>query len=328
VRHVLNGHAARAGIRQETRQRVFDAVRELGYRPNASARAMSTGRSGSAALIQPYRSVYLPGDLLLSLTQELEARNMHLSVARLGDESIGDADYLPKVVREVTADGLLLNVINVIPAAFVEAIHAHRIPTVWINSKQEFDSVHPDDLGGGRRAVEYLLSLGHERIAFVKTRGADGSIRHYSEADRFEGYASAMEAAGLAPRRVFLGENPASHEQILADRRAEEAAAVLSAPDRPTAIIAYELEEALAFCFAASHLGLSVPRDLSVLMFHVNAFTPAPIPITTLELDIWKVGHHAVDLLAAKIAEPEREFPSRAVPVMLFEGGTCAPPLR
>jgi DNA-binding LacI/PurR family transcriptional regulator len=316
------------GIRLETRQRVVDAVRELGYRPNASARTMSTGRFGSAALIQPYRSVYLPGDLLLSLTQELEARNMHLSVARLGDESIGDPDYLPKVVREVTADGLLLNVINDIPPAFVEAIRAHRIPTVWINSKQEFDCVHPDDLAGGRLATEFLLSLGHERIAFVKTRSATGAVLHYSEADRFKAYEDVMRAAGLTPRRAMLSENPASYEQVLADRRAEDAAVLLSGPERPTAVVAYELDEALAICYAAARLGLSVPRDLSVVMFHFGGITVAPIPLTTVELSIWEVGRQAADLLVSKIAEPEQNFPARAVSVNLFQGGTCAPPSR
>jgi LacI family transcriptional regulator len=232
---------------------------------------------------------------------------MHLSVARLGGESIRDPDYLPKVVREVTADGLLLNVINDIPAAFVEAIRAHRIPTVWINSKQEFDCVHPDDLAGGRLATEHLLALGHERIAYVKTRAVNGAtILHYSEEDRFAAYEATMKSAGLTPRRAWLSENPASLEQITADRRVEDAAALLSGPDRPTAVVAYELEEALAVCYAAAGLGLSVPRDLSVVMFHHGAITAAPLPLTTIELSIWEMGREAVDLLVAKIADPER----------------------
>jgi LacI family transcriptional regulator len=326
VRHVLNGHAERVGIRQETRQRVLDAVRELGYRPNASARAMSTGRFGSVALIQPYKAVYLPSDLLLSLTHHLEARDMHLSIARLGDEAIGDPDYLPKVVREVTADGLLLNVISGIPAAFREAIRAHRVPTVWINSRQEYDCVHPDDLGGGRAATEFLLSLGHERIAFLKTAPLYEGEPHYSEADRFAGYEAAMRAAGLTPRREMLSPTPENREQILADRRAEDAAALLTAPDRPTAFVAYEIEEALAVCWAAARLGLSVPGDLSVLMFHKGATSVLPFPLTTMQLAMGEVGDQAVDLLVSKIADPERDFPPRAVPVRLFQGNTCAPP--
>jgi DNA-binding LacI/PurR family transcriptional regulator len=140
VSHVLAGRGDRVRIKAETQRRVLDAARELGYRPNASARAMRTGRFGSAALIQPLHNVFLPADFLLAAAGELERQQMHLSVAQIPDEVLGGEDraagFLPKVVRELTADGLLINMIVGIPDEFVRAVRAHQIPTVFVNSRQ------------------------------------------------------------------------------------------------------------------------------------------------------------------------------------------------
>jgi DNA-binding LacI/PurR family transcriptional regulator len=333
VSHVLAGRGDRVRIKADTQRRVLDAARELGYRPNASARAMRTGRFGSAAVIQPLRNVYLPSHLILGLAEELERHGMHLSVAQIPDETLDRHDltagFLPKVVRELTADGLLINMIVGIPDEFVAAIEAHSIPTVWINSRHGADCVHPDDEGNARLAAEHLLSLGHRRIAYVQLKNAGAGPPHYSEGDRFAGYAAAMRAAGLAPRRVTLPPVPTTYEAMAADRRAAEAEAFLRglpAAERPTALLCYELDTAMPCLLGAAAAGLSVPGDLSVMMFHNTLDQLTGRGITALIHHVQDLGHEAARMLVEKVREPGRSLPPRALPGHVLPGATTGPP--
>src|SRR5579863_8762878 len=83
VTHVLNGHGTEQRIRPQTQQRVLEVARELGYRPNASARAMRAGRFGSVALIQSQLGEYLPSELLYGLTTAMVARDVRLMLTHV-----------------------------------------------------------------------------------------------------------------------------------------------------------------------------------------------------------------------------------------------------
>jgi DNA-binding LacI/PurR family transcriptional regulator len=88
------------------------------------------------------------------------------------------------------------------------------------------------------------------------------------------------------------------------DRRVEEAIALLQTPERPTALIAYEMDTALPILFAARTLGLRVPGDLSLLMFH-DSFNPViGVSITTMMLNTKSVGTEAVAMLEEKMLRP------------------------
>lgn len=323
VRHVLNGRAEKLRIREDTRRRVMDAAQELGYRPNASARAMSTGRSGSAAFIQPLRHMYLAPELLVGLSQGLEEANMHLSLAHVSDEVIGDEEFLPKIVREVAADGLFLNAAFDPPPSFVRAIESHRIPTIWINQRRAADCVNPDDFAGAALATRHLLGLGHERIAFAIANPTDA---HYSVRDRQAGYEAAMREAGRTPWVYPLSVVPPGASGPVGDRRIERAMDLLDLPGRPTAILAYEIDSALPILMAAAHRGVPVPEALSLAMFHRRIDSFSGVPITAMLAGWEEIGRRAVGALREKIREPDRPLAPLAIAPILYRGGTCAPP--
>lgn len=327
VSHVLNGRADELRIRAETQQRVREAASELGYRPNASARAMRSGRFNSAALIQSTHRVYVPASLLLGLTQELNRRGMRLMVAESPEAEIGEAVYLPNVMRELSVDGLLVNVLQDVPPELLAKIHELRVPAVWINTDGPADCVHPDDFNAAVSATKYLLKLGHTRIAWARSEAPEPEVRsHYSVAARREGYKSAMERARLRSQFLKIGQAPNWFEGRLHDERIADAVRILGSPERPTAIMAYEADTALPFLLAALQMGLQVPRDLSLLMFHHDFDTSIGISITAMIHDMGRIGAQAAALLEEKINEPEAPLPPRAVPSKLFEGSTCAAP--
>jgi len=327
ITHVLNGRAEEQRIRPETKRRVLEVARDLGYRSNASARAIRSGRFGNIALVQSLLGQYLPSELLYGLTKAIADKDMHLVLTEVPDVVIEDESYLPHTMRELSVDGVLVNRLIGSSQPFVDRIHKLRIPAIFLNVQQEFDCIHPDDLMGGRMATEYLLRLGHERITYV------GAIQleteHYSERDRRSGYEQVMISAGktpwVYPLPVRWPHDWRTPGQERMDTRVAAAKALLAREDRPTAVLAYELGEATAIVHAAYQLGVRIPEDLSIILFHNTIDYRYCIPFHTVSNVMEKLGKDAVAMLLEKINAPEVSIPTRAVPVVLLEGATCLP---
>lgn len=324
VTHVLNGSATEMRIRPDTQRRVVEAARALGYRANTSARAIRTGRFGNIALIQSLLGVYLPNALLHGLTRAMADKDLNLVLTEVSDAVIEEETFLPHTMRSLSVDGVLMNRHTGSPPPYLERIQQLRIPAVFLNVKQGFDCVHPDDILGGRMATEYLLRLGHERIAYVETD--DPENRHYSKEDRRAGYEQALREAGKTPWVYALPKawdrEPASDP----DSRVAAACLLLAREDRPTAVVAYELAEAMAVARAAYVLRLRIPDDLSLLQFHHWIDDRFYIPIQTVSNAMYQVGKSAVEMLLEKIENPEIPLPARVVPVTMLDGATCMPP--
>lgn len=326
VTHVLNGRGTEQRIRPETQQRVLEVARELGYRPNASARAIRAGRFGNVALIQSQLGEYLPPELLYGLTTAIAAHNAHLVLTHVPNVDASGEEYVTNTMRELSADGVFVNRHGFAPAPYLDRIQELRIPAVFLNSKQEFDAVYPDDLRGGALATEFLLSLGHERIAYVETEPRRRP--HYSENDRRAGYERAMTMAGWVPRLHLLPIDWRTDGDPDSDARVEVAIGLMKGPDRPTAVVAYEQTETMAVVRAALMLGLRIPADLSLIQFHHRVDDHCFLPLHTVSNMMREVGEAAVTLLMEKIESPDKPLASKAIPEILLEGATCAPPYR
>lgn len=324
VTHVLNGRTIEQRIRPETQKRVLEAAQELGYRANASARAIRSGRFGSVALIQSQLGQYLPAELLCGLTTAVSAKDLHLVLTEVRNVDASSESYLEHTMHELAVDGVFVNRHGDMLPPFLERIRKHHIPAIFLNAKQDFDCIYPDDEMGGRLAVEFLLSLGHERIAYVETYGR--CLPHYSERDRRAGYESAMAAAGKTPWIHQLPVNWRADEDSSEDQRVESALSLLTSPDRPTSVIAYELIESMAIVRATHILGLHIPDDLSLIHFHHCIDERLFIPIHTISNSMRDVGEGAVGMLLGKIEDPKHELPARVIPEALLLGVTCKPP--
>jgi LacI family transcriptional regulator len=283
-------------VADNTRRRVLAAAQDLGYRPNRSARAMRSGRFNAIALLQsthPYLS-YLPEQLLGGIQTALAERQQQLVVAAVPDEKLVDADYLPSVLREWSVDGFLVNYNYGFSPRMVEVIEENHLPSIWLNTKRPYDCVYPDDLGAGRKATEKLLDLGHRRIAFFCHRRFED---HFSVGDRYAGYEQAMRAAGLPSRTLFYPDA----DWHGGERGLAFISSVLSASDRPTAIVSYESFEAMRVVLAAFKLGLEFPRDLSLITFAASEFANSAFPVATQKIPEMEMGRSAVQMLLTRI---------------------------
>jgi len=315
---ILNGKGQRYSA--ETRRRVVEAAERLGYRPATNARSMASGKVASLGLLtgtQFDRSVV--GPMIPGIQRACREHDLHLVLAEVPDAQLVDAGFVPKILREYAVAGFLIGYTHEIPAPMAGLIERYRIPSVWMNTVRDADAVYLDDEAAGAELTRRLIALGHRRIAFFTV----SMTAHYSHPARYAGYARAMADAGLAPLDLRV-----------TDRwmEVDDLAAVpewLSGPAgrRPTAVVTWEDRDALTLLAWSAQLGLRVPADLSLATFHLAPVTLAACRVMTCCLPFEAVGHAAVEMLLAKLADDSRR-PARPVvlPGTIDVGNSAGPP--
>lgn len=306
-----------------TRERVRAAALELRYRPNFSARSVRTGRFGSIAILQSSseRRNYLPASFLNKIETETSARGLVLMLGRVSDEQLNSADTLPHVLKNWATDGLLINYVAQFPERMMELITYHQIPAIWLNSKHECNCIYPDDENAAFVATNYLIKLGHDRIAHVNYNFGQREVSHYSSQDRLLGYTRAMTAAGLGGRNI----QPELGPLAMTDRF-EYTRRWLAAPHRPTAVLAYNAQVAQPILYAAATMEISVPDDLSIITFNDQSCDSLGMPVATMVLPEEEMARLGVESLLAKINQPSLKSSPLAIPLMEDLRNTTARP--
>jgi LacI family transcriptional regulator len=331
IRVTQHDIAAKLGIGQKTVSRVFtnpelvsDALRsrvvgiarELGYRPNTGARAMRTGRFETVVLVQSTERTAspMPEMLVIGMDEVLSGADVSLVFARLPDDQLVSDEFVPKVVRELLADGLLINYDTNIPRRLVELIHDNQLPAVWLNTRHVTATVRPDDLAAGDAATQALIDRGHRRILYADGFIDNGPWVHYSRKDRLAGYRAAMTRAGLP------------HHEALPDHSINRMAWAGAMLERhlPTAVIGYGGDyEISPFLCAALRLGWSIPDQLSLV-----SFGPAPyfcgFDIATWLVPQLDMGRHAARQLLATMRDRSLVPQEVVLPYTMHPGATLA----
>jgi LacI family transcriptional regulator len=322
VAYILNTDRAKL-FRPETRERVEAAAAALGYRPNSAAQAMRRGRFDAVGLIQATRADrgLLSVFTLAAIEDELLQRDHRLVLSMVPDERLTSEERMPKILREWSVDGLMVAYNAAAPTAFRERLDQARIPAVWINTKADANTVFPDDLGAAAQATRHLISLGHRRITHFRCFPGS-SQSHYSVVDRQRGYEKAMTEAGLKPAYMI------PEQLLLPSERIDFVTRTLTAPDRPTAIIAYGAQDHVLPCLVASmRLNLQLGKELSLCGFSDGAMTESGISISTMEIPTYVIGQEAVRMLMERIAATDKApLPAKALPFEFHIGETIGRP--
>ncbi|MET0590043.1 MAG: LacI family DNA-binding transcriptional regulator [Naasia sp.] len=270
VSRVLNGHAY---IRDETRQRVLDAMTELDYRVNNAARALGTQKTKTIGIIASDASLYGPSAGLAAL--EASARDADRWVVTAFADGGDESSVLEAVdhVRGQGVDGIIL----VAPHERTRDVVERRV------GGEPVAVLHGGAGSGAQRrgaeaVVEHLLALGHTRIARV-----GGPADWLEELARAEGFDRALSSAGLGPTASWAGDWSAGSAFGLAD----EVGDLISSSAGPTAVVVANDQMALGLIAGLRRRGVRVPADVSVVGFDDNPdaafYTPA---LTTVRLDI------------------------------------------
>jgi DNA-binding LacI/PurR family transcriptional regulator len=203
-------------------------------------------------------------------------------------------------------------------------LQERNLPLVFIDrypAEMDCDYVGVDNRQGVRAAVDYLLGLGHRRIAYLTT---DEQVTTVVE--RREGYREAFLASGIFPSPELIFAVPVERQNSM-----EAAAAYfLSLPDPPTALVADNDLHAFAIIREVQARGRRVPEDISVIGFDdIECYSPHPAMLTTIHQPFFQIGQRAAELLlrrlASSAASPARSFQQVMLPTSLVIRSTCRP---
>jgi DNA-binding LacI/PurR family transcriptional regulator len=300
VSRVLNG---RKGVRPRTRERVFEAIEALNYRPSPLARSLSLQRTMVVAALLPWFTNPSAVQRVRGIVDGLSASEYDLMVFDIESEARQRRAF-ELFDRCDRADGLLV-VSTLPPEAEVERLRAADIPCVLIDAMHPaFPSIGVDDVAGGEIAARHLVELGHQRIALIGDPPPE--FRFAWSRDRTRGYQRALAAAGIEARNDYVREG--TRLPHVARAIATE---LLSLPERPTAVFAASDTQAIGVLEAARDLGIGVPGELSVIGFD-DIEAASYVGLTTVRQPLMESGRRGatllLDMLAQRPAKPLREL--------------------
>jgi LacI family transcriptional regulator len=296
VSYVLNGLTdGRVSISDETRQRVLEAIEELGYEPDARAQALRSGNTNTIALIIPdLRNPHFC-ELATGIEEAARASGYHLllSSTTLNDE------YAVEIFKDLSRrrfDGLILGSSFILESeeaqATLEQVRKRGLPIVELSENYGVDSVGTDYSEAAREVMSYLLSLGHRRIGLIYGIGG-----HELAEDRLQPYRAGLEVAGISVDENLIVEcGPTIEDGYQAAKK------LLEFPSRPTAIIAINDLLSIGAVRAAADAGLSVPGDLSLVGYDDIPMANYLVPrLTTVSKDAHASGKQAFEILMRRM---------------------------
>ncbi len=299
VSFVLND-VAEARISEETRQRVLEAVEELGYLPDAPAQALSSGKTNTIALLIPdLRNPHF-SEFATGVEEAARAADYHFllsSTTLISDEYALDA--FKDLVRR-RFDGLILASSFILKSTEAQAIlariHKHGLPIVEFSELHDVDAISADYSDATKEVVSYLVSLGHRGIGFVYGVGD-----YELGLDRLESYQESLKDAGITAKPDLIVECGPTIEDGY-----QGALKLLNLVPRPTAIIAINDLLAISTMRAAADLGIRVPDDLSVVGYDDIPMANYLVPrLTTVTKDAYTAGQRAFEMLMARMQNPD-----------------------
>lgn len=318
VSRVMNDHAY---VRDDTREKVNRAMRELGYAPSEAARRMRTGKSKLIGMLYGDPSSGYQSRLNHAMLQACSEAGTYLA-AGLFDEARGEwKEQLEAFLDRTRADRMVLVPPMCNATILQEALVERNIryvlvsPSIMTGSTM---SVAMDDQQAAREITQYLIQLGHKRIGHIS-----GDPNHVASLLRRQGYEEAIIDAGLPrPDPSLVSEGRFDFRLAL-----DSAERILSQEDRPTAIFAASDDMAAATLIAAGKMGLSVPGDLSIAGFDDTPIAQNIWPaLTTIAQPFQEMANEAVRLLNLSDETKGQQKLQILISHELIIRDSCAPP--
>ena len=288
-----------ASVSEATRARVLDAAYKLGYRPNAHARSLITGRSRIIGLVLSYLENLFYPVALQRLSERLQRDGYHVL---LFINHNPNADELVDEILQYHVDGIVLAA-STLSSALARNCADAEIPVVLFNrvmaanaanGVQSVSSVRSDNEAGGRALAEFLVAGGHRRIAYIA-----GNEESSTNLERERGFRE-----GLAESDLHIWARATGNYDFA---QARQAALSLFAAgrERPDAVfvasdhMAFAVMDALRF-----ELGIRVPEDVSVVGFdNVPQAEWGSYRLTTFEQPVDTMIEATVGLLKERLGE-------------------------
>ncbi|TDC38174.1 LacI family DNA-binding transcriptional regulator [Micromonospora sp. KC213] len=275
-----------------TRQRVLDAIAELGYVRNDSARQLRAGRSRTIAIVVLDVANPFFTDVVRGAEQVVEEAGAMLVVCSSGEDRARERRHL-ELLEEQRVRGVLITPVGLGSQPHLQRLNSRGIPVVLVDRGSggaSCCSVAVDDVLGGRLAMDHLLAQGHRRIAYL---GGPFSIPQV--ADRHAGAAAALAAYGEPGELRVAATDTLT---VSAGRRAAAELVSLPLRQRPTAVFCANDLIALGVLQELTTRGLRVPDDIAIVGYDDIEFAgAAAVPLSSVRQPREQLGRTAAQLL-------------------------------
>jgi DNA-binding LacI/PurR family transcriptional regulator len=319
ISRVLNSSSQ---VSRETRARVLEAIRRLGFRPNAQARRILRRRAEMVCFLLSNRDFLHPfhARILQGVETYASSLKQHVLFAALhySPRTPPDRIDLPPVLQEHgLIDGLILAG-TIYPNLLrrIESIHmpfvAFSNNVVGMGDELQFDQVGFDDFNGALQSTRYLIGEGHRQIVFA------GDICYPWLHRRFEGYRQGMRENKLKPVLIMV-----QNTQSFVDFGQKSAGRIKNRQPRPTAAVAGNDEIAYGLWRSLRRHAMKVPDDISLVGFddREEAVLMDP-PLSTVRVGKEEIGETCMKMLLERLHHPRMTFSQRILPTEFVIRGT------
>ena len=288
----------KADVSEKTRKRVIEASKALGYYPSASARNLrlqETNRIGFVFSFPSERIGEYASDIITGAIMATETAGYNLLLYPLAGKQL---EKLERICRTREVTGLLLMGSEDSDEA-IELLEREDMPFVVSNrriDKKSVSYVTDDRVEGARKATEHLVSLGHERIAFIGCH-----TNKNTHEDRLTGYKQALGEAKLAfdPKLVRSA-------TVKTGDAARAMETLLELPEPPTAVFALWDKFAFECLEIIKAKGLKIPADIAILGADDLRLSPnAEPPLTSIHPPLKQMGKESIEALLKHISTPK-----------------------
>ncbi len=306
-------------VRENNRQKVLQAMKELNYNPSAAARSLASGRTGTIGLLIDNLSDTFLSSALSAINEYLEDNGYFLALSLIQPNKVNN--NIPFLFQQDRVDGLLI-VSPVCEEMYILDLKGKKIPFVLLDNQKlhpSIPSVIVNNYKGGYDATRHLLELGHKRILHIS-----GPELYMSSIDRESGYKAAMQDAGLESHIINSSEFSIAHGYEIAMQLINE-----NKLDKFTAIFAADDYIALGVIDAFKNENIKVPADISVIGYDdqelASSFHPG---LTTIRQPAKEMGRMGAEILLKIIrGEVKRYNTIKLDPNLVIRESTAAPKL-
>jgi LacI family transcriptional regulator len=280
-------------ISPETRQKVRDAVENLGYIPNATAQALATRRAKAIGLVMTRSPHHIASDTFLpqilgGLLEVVKQHKLHLLIESIKPEH-QDRVFL-ELARAKHIDGMILLTPRIDDTALrrLEEIDAYTVVMGKLADSNLY-SVDVDNQLAARKATQYLIDMGHTRIACI----ANAPASYSSAYERVIGYKDALIASGIHPKDDMIRYADFDPQSGFVSMQS-----LLASGRKFTAVFVASDNVAMGAKSALRDAGLRIPGDVSIMGFDDIPWAKySDPPLTTVRLPAQKLATEACLLL-------------------------------
>ena len=294
VSRVINGDSR---ISEKTKKKVLLIIRKLGYTPNAIARGLKTKRTYTLGMLIPDITNPFFAELARGVEDAANKNSFNIILCNTDDKLKKERTYL-EILREKRVDGLILGTAHIRDQSILE-LEKKKFPYILISRNVERlnkNCIIIDDLAGGMMATEYLIKLGHHRIAHIS-----GPLKTRSGLNRLKGYQLALKKHKIEYNDELVGEG-----DFRINGGYQVMKRFLKLPEPPTAIFAANDLLALGAMQAIQKKNFYIPEDFSIIGFNDIELASFVYPsLTTIRQPILEMGNLAVKMLLKIIIDGE-----------------------